>query len=132
MHVRIYLQLSHLALRFPDVQESIDLKMLFTHPAHRKRGAGKLLVQWGVQKADEMRVEAYVEASLLGKPVYEREGFIVVEAPDLDFDVPGSSEQRREFAERLRTGSLALMWRPLGGVYEAGKTVIPWEGKPRA
>lgn len=114
------------------ISQCSDLNILFTHPEHRNRGAGSLLVDWGVRKADESGVEAYVEASTMGKPVYEKYGFVVVDVLEMKFENPNPSEEWKRFVQRLQAESPALMWRPIGGKYEAGKTIIPWEGKPRA
>ena len=51
------------------------LGLLVTHPDHQRRGAGALLVKYGVDVADEMGLVAYLEASTAGKPLYERWGF---------------------------------------------------------
>ena len=51
------------------------LSLLATHPEHEGRGAGSMLIQWGLDKADEMRVRTYVDASVAGFPVYKKRGF---------------------------------------------------------
>ena len=38
-----------------------------------------MLVEWGVGKADEMGVEAFVEGSRFGRHLYEQYGFQVTE-----------------------------------------------------
>jgi len=43
------------------------LDIIFTDPKHQGRGAGSMLVKWGVDKADEMGVEAGVEYAKSGK-----------------------------------------------------------------
>ncbi|KAF1993719.1 hypothetical protein P154DRAFT_449407 [Amniculicola lignicola CBS 123094] len=69
------------------------LDLLMTETVHRRRGAATLLVQWGCDRADEMGIEAYVEASLEGTPMYEKCGFRTVKtfvydpAKDLGKDV---------------------------------------------
>jgi hypothetical protein len=64
----------------------VVLQMLCTDPAHHKRGAGGMLVRWGCEElADKKGLEAFVEASMLGKILYERSGF--VEVGTLEFDV---------------------------------------------
>ena len=37
-----------------------------------------MLVQWGCDRADELGIEAYIEASQTGTPMYERLGFKTV------------------------------------------------------
>lgn len=51
------------------------LDICFTHPLYQKRGAGKLLVGWGVEEADRRGVGSWVEASTFGKGLYEKFGF---------------------------------------------------------
>jgi GNAT superfamily N-acetyltransferase len=55
------------------------LDQCFCAPAHQRRGAGKMLVKWGTQRADELGVRAFVEASLTGRRLYESCGFKITE-----------------------------------------------------
>ena len=48
---------------------------MVTRQCYRRQGAASLLINWGVQRAREDGVPAYLEASALGKPAYERFGF---------------------------------------------------------
>ncbi|GAB7351135.1 hypothetical protein MBLNU459_g1592t1 [Dothideomycetes sp. NU459] len=43
------------------------LKTLATHPSHQGRGAGSMLIGWGLDRADEDGLEAYLEASPTGE-----------------------------------------------------------------
>lgn len=60
------------------------LDICYVHPEWQGKGAGKLLVKWGTEKADEMGVRTFVEASYLGRPLYEKFGFVVGEHVLLD------------------------------------------------
>lgn len=51
------------------------LHLLITHPAHRRRGAGSMLIDWGLKQADVAGLPTYLEASPMGLPLYERWGF---------------------------------------------------------
>lgn len=69
------------------------LDIIFTDPKHQSRGAGSMLVKWGVDRADEMGVEACLEATRFGRPVYEKFGFhateqVVVPMPEKWADKP--------------------------------------------
>jgi hypothetical protein len=44
-----------------------------------------MLVEWGVQKAAELQLPAYLEASKAGKPLYLRHGFEV--AASITYDL---------------------------------------------
>ncbi|KAI8938838.1 hypothetical protein NX059_004701 [Plenodomus lindquistii] len=56
-------------------REYWSLDTLVTLPEHERRGAGAMLVRWGCERADERGVECYVEASVVGAPLYARFGF---------------------------------------------------------
>jgi hypothetical protein len=51
------------------------LMHLVTRTSQRGRGAASMLIDWGVEKAREDNIPAYLEASVLGRPVYEKHGF---------------------------------------------------------
>jgi GNAT superfamily N-acetyltransferase len=55
------------------------LELVVTKPEYRRKGAAGLLLRWGLEKADQEEVEAYLEASPEEKPVYEHFGFREVE-----------------------------------------------------
>jgi GNAT superfamily N-acetyltransferase len=57
----------------------VVLDVCYTHPAWQGKGAGKLLVAWGTQQADDLGLKCFVEASYLGRPLYEKFGFVVGE-----------------------------------------------------
>jgi Acetyltransferase (GNAT) domain len=43
------------------------------------KGAGGMLMKWGVERANEDGVECYLDANPDGKPVYEKYGFKEIE-----------------------------------------------------
>ncbi|KAI0137489.1 hypothetical protein BJ170DRAFT_606083 [Xylariales sp. AK1849] len=51
------------------------LMHLVTRPSQRRRGAAGLLIRWGMQRARDMGVAAYLEAGVQGRPVYEKFGW---------------------------------------------------------
>lgn len=53
----------------------VKLGSLVTHPDYRGRGAGTLALNWGLQKADELGVPTYLEATDKGRPLYLKHGF---------------------------------------------------------
>ncbi|KAF9696331.1 hypothetical protein EKO04_005728 [Ascochyta lentis] len=68
------------------------LDTLVTLPSHERRGAGSMLVRWGTERADEAGVEAYLEASPMGAPMYARHGFEPVKRVELDLRKYGGKE----------------------------------------
>ncbi|KAG8624122.1 hypothetical protein KVT40_009098 [Elsinoe batatas] len=60
------------------------LKSICTHPDHQRKGVGKVMMRWGLRKADELGVPMYLEASEAGRRLYEQSGF--VERGYLDWD----------------------------------------------
>ena len=45
------------------------------HPKHQRRGIGRLLVQWGVDVAEQLKLPIYLEATFEGMRLYEKVGF---------------------------------------------------------
>ena len=116
----------HRRLIFP----STVLAILFVHPEHRRRGAASLLMRWGMEKADELGLEAFVEATDDGKPCYEHHGFTYMNTVYMDPAKRNPSKKWSEMEKELRTPvHLYLMWRPKGGRFVDGETVVPWDNK---
>ncbi|KAI1387332.1 uncharacterized protein F4822DRAFT_406164 [Hypoxylon trugodes] len=55
----------------------IHLEALGTIEAHQKKGYGTALIKWGTNLADGMGVECYLDASPVGRPLYEANGYVV-------------------------------------------------------
>ena len=56
----------------------ILLHLLATHPDHHRRGVGAMHLNWGAQKADEFGLPMMLEASPIGRPLYEKNGYVKV------------------------------------------------------
>lgn len=60
------------------------LNSFATHPDHHRRGAGTLLLNWGLKKADDEGVPTYLDATSIARPLYEKRGFKVIKATEWD------------------------------------------------
>lgn len=75
-----------------DVQEEVMgseepylmLRTLATHPDHQRRGAAKILLDWGLKMADDLGVPTYLDGTSIGKPVYDKNGFKVIKTVEWD------------------------------------------------
>ena len=100
---------------------------MFVHPAHRRRGAGRLLMGWGVEMAQEKGFEVFVEGTDLGRPLYEAFGLTVMSVAHLDAYERNMSDEWRKLEREILPMHFYFMWKPAEGVYQMGKTVVPWE-----
>jgi len=64
----------------------LKLNTLATHPNHQRRGAGKMLLEWGLSKADKEGLKMYLDASAKGYKVYEKAGFKTVREVTFDME----------------------------------------------
>lgn len=57
----------------------LHLQILATHPKYQRRGAGRLLCEWGLQVAEFFRLPITVFASPMGSILYQTTGFMLVD-----------------------------------------------------
>ena len=91
-----------------------------------------MIMRWGLQKADEMGVEFWLDATVRGKPLYESHGFGSVLKNVLTVDNSGANEGWKRLDRVMNEDPMTMwvMWRPIGGVFEVdekGERVRPWE-----
>ena len=55
---------------------TLVLEVLATHSDFRKRGLASKLLEWGCAAADSEGLESYLDASVFGKPLYEKFGYV--------------------------------------------------------
>ncbi|ETN37745.1 uncharacterized protein HMPREF1541_07368 [Cyphellophora europaea CBS 101466] len=81
----------------------IFLKFLHTDPKHQRRGAGSMLIKWGIQRSEELNLPAYLEATSAGHGLYAKHGFQDIGRLDFDLAKWGGSG----------TTGVVLMLRPV-------------------
>lgn len=78
------------------------LDIIFTDPKHQRRGVGSKLVKWGTDRADEMGVDAFLEATRFGRPLYENNGFEVTESVVIEVPEKWAHKPRLQFFRMRR------------------------------
>jgi hypothetical protein len=60
-----------------------------------------MLAAWGVEKADDMRVESFLEATDMGRELYQKLGFVVVSTEEADASRQGLDEEWEELRRKF-------------------------------
>jgi GNAT superfamily N-acetyltransferase len=105
------------------------LNWLAVIPSHRLRGVGSLLMDVGIGRADGLNLECWMEASTMGKPLYEKFGYQSLLKLAFDDERSDASDEWRKCAHELTPPPIFAMWRPKRGLWnsEDGKDVKrPW------
>lgn len=95
-------------------------------PEHRLRGIGSLLMKAGIARAVELDLECWMEASAMGKPLYERFGFQPLFKIAFDTEKPNASDEWRKCAHEMTPGPFFAMWRPKQSANAALEVTMPW------
>ncbi|KAI9375185.1 acyl-CoA N-acyltransferase [Aspergillus egyptiacus] len=66
-------------------EDDIVLEFLATHPDAQRKGVGKALLTWGMERADQLQRRIYLEATTEGLPVYEKLGWRELARVVLDY-----------------------------------------------
>jgi predicted N-acetyltransferase YhbS len=67
------------------------LDLCFVDPVYQNRGVGKMLIEWGIQKADEMGVDIWLVSTPNAKGFYERAGWETRQEAAMDLGKFGGS-----------------------------------------
>ena len=54
---------------------------MFTHPDHRRRGAGTLLMDWGIKLADQWGLESFIQEFLIKEGFLSKESELEINSP---------------------------------------------------
>ncbi|GAP91497.1 putative GNAT family acetyltransferase [Rosellinia necatrix] len=104
---------------------------LWVLPEYRRKGASEAVMDYWVGVIDDLGMEAYLEASSLAASIYLKYGFAMIEYPTLTFQRENPSADWLELVRDMQSHPIGIMWRPKGGNYTEGKTILPWLGKAR-
>ena len=80
------------------IMDCIVLHMLFTDPKHQGRGAGTMLVNWGLEEARKRTFPIYLESSDMGHNLYIKVGFRDLELFEVDMSKWGATDLCRTWA----------------------------------
>ena len=89
-------------------------------------------MDWGTRIADERGLEAWLDASEFGAPLYAQYGFRVVlvnrvkPVPEREL-LEEEAKEWKHYENTLLPIDETVMWRPPEGRYVEGETVKPWE-----
>jgi GNAT superfamily N-acetyltransferase len=102
------------------------LNWMSVHPSHRRKGLASYVMQWGVDKADELGMECYLEASAMGQKLYERFAFGSLMRLSYDMNRADADDTWRRLEHELTPPPFTIMWRPPMGIWEKGLK-MPWD-----
>ena len=86
---------------------------------------------WGLNKADEIGLESYIDATEAGIPLYETCGYVKASRVDFNASKEEPSPQWKELQAELLPFAFWPMWRPIGGRFERD-TEEPWKHEASA
>ncbi|KAI1214202.1 uncharacterized protein F4807DRAFT_118050 [Annulohypoxylon truncatum] len=104
---------------------------LWVLPEYRHTGVAAQFMDFFVKVVDKLGLEAYLEASSMSTSLYLKYGFVIIKYPTLVFHRDNPSPDWTRLVHDIQSHPISIMWRPKGGKYEEGKTILPWLGKPR-
>lgn len=84
----------------------------------------------GVSRADKLDLECWMEASSMGKPLYEKFGFESLFKLGFDTEKPDASDEWRKCAHEMTPPPIFAMWRPKQGSRKSedgGEVRMPWD-----
>ena len=88
-------------------------------------------MKWCTTQVDALGLETCLEGTPIATPLYEEWGFVKIAYVHMHFERTKPSEEWKQLVHEMQSQPICIMWRPVGGLYTEGKTVIPWVGKAR-
>ena len=59
-------------------------------------------MDWGVKKADDLGVQSFIEATAIGKRLYEKYGFVLVSTDAVDTNIQDPSEDWKDMERQFK------------------------------
>ncbi|PVH98098.1 hypothetical protein DM02DRAFT_673638 [Periconia macrospinosa] len=103
----------------------LALNWMAVVPEYRRKGIGTMLMKQGIEAADKLNLECWMEASAMGIPLYQHFNFRALSRIDLDNIKENTSDVWKRCQHELTPPTITAMWRPRGGSWEDIK--LPWE-----
>ena len=86
-----------------------------------------MLVQWGIDTAKRLGIEFWLNSTPIGKPLYEKFGFELVQRNPLVPKTDKPDEKWKQMEVEFEDIVFWTMWLPKESFIQDGKTVRPWE-----
>ncbi|KAJ5638859.1 GNAT family acetyltransferase [Penicillium herquei] len=96
------------------------------HPDYRRKGVGRLLMEWGHEIIDPLGYESFIEGSPIGRWLYESCGYRRVMGLHVDFDKPNPSDEWLRLIHECKPPGILLLWRPPRGEWTEKVPPGPW------
>ena len=83
------------------------------------------MMEWGLREVDKAGVESYIDASILGRPIYEACGYTAAPVWTVDFREENPSAEWLSLQQMCLPFDMFPMWRPRLGRWNKD-TRPPW------
>ncbi|KAI3331302.1 hypothetical protein F4824DRAFT_476188 [Ustulina deusta] len=93
----------------------VYLFIIFTSPAYRRKGVAQQFMSWGMDKADKLGVEMFLDATPVGKPLYEANNFVCIKENIIAPETKTPDEGWKKLQSQVGRVPFYLMWRPING-----------------
>ena len=98
----------------------------------QRRGIGRLLMDWGLAKMDDLGLESFIEATGFGKGLYMKCGYRSVQEVSVNMDRVEPSVEWERLSKQLMPIGYTAMWRPKNGVWTEGEPESTWDERLRS
>ena len=83
-------------------------------------------MEWGLTKMDTLGLESFIEATDIGKSLYAKNGYQLVNTVSVVIDRPDPSVEWSELSQKLLPIGYTAMWRPKWGMLRDGEPEVTW------